>query len=51
MAVIFIGALAWLRSGDIYFIYSITAGILVGLALGIREFKRFMKEYSDIAKE
>lgn len=51
MAVIFIGALAWLLSGDIWSIYGMIAGGLVGLTLGIREFKRFMEEYRDIAKD
>lgn len=50
MAVIFIGALAWLLSGDIWVIYGMIAGGLVGLALGTREFRRFMSEYRDITE-
>lgn len=50
LALLFIGNLTWLLSGDIWFVYGIVAGALVGVAFGIRQFMQFMAEYRDITK-
>lgn len=51
MAVVFIGGMAWLGGIDEpYFLAGIITGALVGLALGTRQFLKFMADYRDITR-
>ncbi|MDE6298937.1 MAG: hypothetical protein K2M10_04755 [Muribaculaceae bacterium] len=46
-----VGLLAYSFKAEPFMIYGILAGMLVGVALGYNQFRRFMKEYSIVAND
>lgn len=50
-AILFLGSMAWLFSGEIYLIYGMVTGAVIGLILGYRQFRIFMEEYRDITRD
>lgn len=49
VALLILGGLAWVATSDRYFLMGMAAGALVGIALGTRQFRKFMADYRDIA--
>ncbi len=47
-AVIFLGGMAWLLSYEVYFLWGMGIGAVLGLILGLHQFRLFMKEYHDV---
>ena len=50
-AFLVVGLLAYSFKAEPFMIYGILAGMLVGVALGYNQFRRFMKEYSIVADD
>lgn len=50
MAVLILGGLAYVATSDRYFILGMTTGALIALALGSRQFLRFMADYRDLSR-
>lgn len=50
LAFIFVGGMAWLGTNDPYFIGGIFFGVVVGAAIGTRQFMQFMSDYRDIMR-
>lgn len=49
MAMLWVGALAWVGFGDIYFIAGAILGALFGLVIGLMQFRRFMDDYRQLS--
>ncbi len=50
-AVVVFGVMAYSFNADIYVIYGMAAGLIVGIALGYRQFREFMDEYKTISRD
>lgn len=51
MAVVLLGGIAWALSSNMYLIYGIITGALVGLILGTRQLYAFLDSYRSLTKE
>lgn len=49
MAITLIGLLCYAFSSEIYFIYGVATGAVLGIIFGIREFRRFMADYRRLS--
>lgn len=49
-AVIVFGVMIFSFDADQYIIYGMAAGLIIGLALGYRQFREFMEEYKKISR-
>lgn len=50
MAILIIGGLVYMTNLNVYFLYGVIAGGLIGLILGLRQFFNFMADYKTIAE-
>lgn len=51
MVLSWIGLMAWLMLDDVYFVWGMVTGLLIGSAVGLRKFFDFMADYRDIRAE
>lgn len=51
LALLFLAGFSWVLSGDMWYIYGMAAGAVVGILIGTRQFSLFMSEYRDILKD
>lgn len=51
LAILFVGIMAYCFKAEPYTIYGILAGMLLGVVLGYRQFREFMKEYRIVTHD
>lgn len=50
MVALWVGAIIYFTSGDVAFIVAVCVGMLVGLAIGLRELMAFMSDYRRLTR-
>lgn len=51
LAILLIGMLIYSFEGNEYFIYGVICGVIVGLAIGLRQYFDFMAQYKELTSE